>query len=213
LPHNLYYVKCSSYGGSATPAPAERCGDHERACTRVTLMCIKHDQNHGPRISSFFAPSGAPVEMVMFKQILVPTDGSQLSLRAARTAVRLAQVDGSRILAMHAMPPYSPTTYFDGFVPYPELHSKKEHERICEAAAASALAKVGKLAKAAGVSFRSLTVTDASPWKAIVGSAKAKRCDLIVMASHGRRGLEALLLGSETTKVLTHARTPVLVCR
>jgi nucleotide-binding universal stress UspA family protein len=75
------------------------------------------------------------------------------------------------------------------------------------------LGKVRRLADAAKVPFSALAVTNDQPWESIVGTAKKRKCDVIVMASHGRRGIAGLLLGSETTKVLTHSRTPVLVCR
>lgn len=149
----------------------------------------------------------------MFKHILLPTDGSALSLKAARTAVDLAKVHGSKITAIHVMAPYVPPTGGDGIMYYPEGFSPQEYKKAVEKEAQRALAKVRRLADAAKVAFSPLAVTNDQPWESIVNAAKKRKCDVIVMASHGRRGIAGLLLGSETTKVLTHSRTPVLVCR
>ena len=149
----------------------------------------------------------------MFKHILVPTDGSALSLKAAKAAVDLARVHGAKITAIHVMAPYVPPTGGDGIMYYPDSYSPQEYQKAVEKEAQRALAKVKQAAQAAKVPFASLAVTHDQPWESIVATAKKKKCDVIVMASHGRRGIAGLLLGSETTKVLTHSRTPVLVCR
>jgi nucleotide-binding universal stress UspA family protein len=149
----------------------------------------------------------------MFRHILLPTDGSPLSTRAAKLAVQLAKSTGARITALHVIPPFVPTTYIEGMSVYPELFSPKEYKRVTESRATRLLDKVAALAKASKVRCDTTFVNARAPWEAIVKTAKSKRCDAIVMASHGRRGLESLLLGSETTKVLTHTRTPVLVSR
>jgi nucleotide-binding universal stress UspA family protein len=149
----------------------------------------------------------------MYKHILVPTDGSTLSLKAAKAAVDLATVHKARITAIHVMAPYVPPTAGDGLIYYPESFSPQQYRKAVEEEARKALAKVGSAAQAKKVRFDSIAVTDSQPWQAIVEAAKKKKCDLIVMASHGRRGIAGLLLGSETTKVLTHSRIPVLVCR
>lgn len=149
----------------------------------------------------------------MFKHILVPTDGSALSLKAAKTAVDLARVHKARITAIHVMAPYVPPTGGDGIMYYPDSFSPAEYEKAVKKEAARALAKVEAAAKTAKVPFDAIAVTHDQPWESIVNAAKKKRCDVVVMASHGRRGIAGLLLGSETTKVLTHSRTPVLVCR
>lgn len=149
----------------------------------------------------------------MFRHILVPTDGSPLSLKAAKAAVELARVHGARVTALHVMAPYVPPTGGDGIMYYPESFSPEEYRKAVEKEAQRALAKVQQSAEAAKVPFASLALTHDQPWESIVNTAKKKKCDIVVMASHGRRGIAGLLLGSETTKVLTHSRTPVLVCR
>lgn len=147
----------------------------------------------------------------MFRHILVPTDGSALSLRAAKKAVAFAKASGARITAFYAGPLYAVQIYGD-FVP-PDFVTPQEFARHSRRAGERHLAAIEKTAKAAGVSCQTHYVASDSPWEAIIKSAKSKKCDLIFMASHGRRGLSALLLGSETQKVLTHSKLPVLVHR
>lgn len=149
----------------------------------------------------------------MFKHILVPTDGSALSLKAARTAAALAKVHKAKMTAIHVIAPYVPPAGGDGIIYYPESFSPQAYKKASEKEAQNALAKVAAAASAAGVACDTLFVTHDQPWESIVNAARKKKCDVIVMASHGRRGIAGLLLGSETTKVLTHSRTPVLVCR
>lgn len=149
----------------------------------------------------------------MYEHILVPTDGSPLSLKAARAAADLAKAVGAKMTAIYAIPPYTPPSGGDGLIYYAEALSPKVYEAHMKKHAEAALAKVQKEAKAAGVACEAVSVVEDAPWNAIVKAAKSRKCDLIVMASHGRRGLSGLLLGSETTKVLTHSKTPVLVCR
>jgi nucleotide-binding universal stress UspA family protein len=146
----------------------------------------------------------------VYKHILVPTDGTALSLKAARAAGKLAAKLGARMTAIYVIEPFMPPMAAEGMM-YPNSYSAREHEKSMQRLADKALAKV---ALAAGeVKCATLARVHVRPWEAIVEAAKARRCDLIVMASHGRRGLAGLLLGSETQKVLTHSRTPVLVCR
>jgi nucleotide-binding universal stress UspA family protein len=149
----------------------------------------------------------------MFRSILLPTDGSALSTRAAKYAVKLAAATGARITALHIVPPFEPSSFFEGTAVLVEPFSPKEYKLATEARAHAMLAKVKKLADAASVRCDVMTLNERSPWEGIIKAAKSKGCDGIVMASHGRRGLEAVLLGSETTKVLTHSKVPVLVCR
>jgi nucleotide-binding universal stress UspA family protein len=149
----------------------------------------------------------------MFRHILVPTDGSTLSNRAAKTAARIAKAHGARITALYAIEPFAPTTLGMDAVAYTAAYSPKEYEAGMRKYADKALAKVRAAAQAEKVPFSGVSVIQGNAWEAIVNAAKQKKCDLIVMASHGRRGVEALLLGSETQKVLTHSKTPVLVCR
>jgi nucleotide-binding universal stress UspA family protein len=149
----------------------------------------------------------------MFKHVLVPTDGSPLSLRAAKTAVDLARVHDARITAIHVMAPYVLPAAPDGMMFYPESFSPEEYRKAVAKQADKALAKVKAAAEAGGVAFSSIAVTHEQPWQAIIDAAKDRRCDVVVMASHGRRGIAGFLIGSETTKVLTHSKVPVLVCR
>jgi len=148
----------------------------------------------------------------MFRHILVSTDGSKLSGKAIRTAVRLAGTTGAKLTGAFVMAPYMPPAYGEG-VMYSQVISPKRYKEIMEKAARKALAAVEVEAGAAGVAYGSAMLTANNPWEGIIRAAKSKKCDLIVMASHGRRGLAGLVLGSETTKVLTHSKIPVLVCR
>ena len=149
----------------------------------------------------------------MYKHILVPLDDSPLSGKAARTAVRLARSTRARITVLHVIAPFRTPAFVDGVVPYPELYSPAAYKKSTERYARKLLAKVEALARAARVRCVAVLVTDEQPWKAIIRTARGRRCDLILMASHGRRGIAAVVLGSETTKVLTHSKIPVLVCR
>jgi nucleotide-binding universal stress UspA family protein len=147
----------------------------------------------------------------MFTQILVPTDGTKLSEKAIRTAVRLAKASGASVTGTYVIPPYVPprgeaAIYIAGL-------TAKRYKQAAQRAARKALAAVKVEAEVTGVRCETMVVTASSPWEGILASARRKKSDLIVMASHGRRGLSGLILGSETNKVLTHSRIPVLVCR
>jgi len=146
----------------------------------------------------------------MFKHILIPTDGSEQSQRAVRTGVELAKLHQARVTGIHVIPDYHLLIAYEGaFDPITE-------ERIEEEARARAenyLAFVRKVADEAGVPCDTVCETSDHPYDAILKTAESKNCDLILMTSHGRKGLAAVLLGSETRKVLTHARVPVLVVR
>ena len=148
----------------------------------------------------------------MYKHILVATDGSKLSLKAIKSAVALAASLDARITGVYVMPEYVPPIYGEAALYIPEMSPKKFKEAVDKDAKA-ALATILKLADDVDVACTGLKVTNAQPWTAIINTARNRKCDLIVMASHGRRGLAGLLLGSETTKVLTHSKVPVLVCR
>ena len=148
----------------------------------------------------------------MYKHILVPTDGSRLSAKAVKAAARLAKQFGARLTGVYVIPPYVPPMYGEAAIYVPEI-SPKRYKELSEKEAAKALEVVEREAKSAEVTCKTAWVTDDQPWEGIVKAARSKKCDLIVMASHGRRGLSGLLLGSETTKVLTHSKVPVLVCR
>ncbi len=148
----------------------------------------------------------------MFKHILVATDGSRLSAKAIRTATRLAGSSGAKLTGAYVMAPYSPASYGEAAIYVPAL-SPKRYKEATEREARKALAVVEIEARTAGVDCGTTMLAAYTPWEGIIRAAKAKKCDLIVMASHGRRGLAGLVLGSETTKVLTHSKIPVLVCR
>jgi len=148
----------------------------------------------------------------MYKHILVPTDGSKLSLAAAKAAAKLAKKLGAKVTSIYVMEPYMPPIQSDVAAFYPS-YSAKDYDKATRKIADAALAKVKAAVSATKVPVEGVATIGASPWASIIEAAKANDCDLIVMASHGRRGLEALLLGSETQKVLTHSKVPVLVCR
>lgn len=147
----------------------------------------------------------------MIKHILIPTDGSRLSERAAKAGVALARSLGARVTAFVAVPPPTPIVYKD-FLPVKYM-APDEHAELIEHAALKYLGVIERAAKAAGVRCQSVHATSDFPADAILATARKRHCDLIVMASHGRRGLKAVLLGSQTQKVLARAGIPVLVFR
>jgi nucleotide-binding universal stress UspA family protein len=148
----------------------------------------------------------------MYKHILVPTDGSKLSKKAVAAAVGLAKSLGARLTGVYVIPPFSPTMYGEALMYAPEI-SATSHREAFKREGKKALDTVASMARAAGLDAGRAMLSALSPWEGITSTAKGKRCDLIVMASHGRRGIAGLILGSETTKVLTHSKVPVLVCR
>ncbi len=147
----------------------------------------------------------------MYKHILVPTDGSKLSIKAAKQAVKLAKSLGAKITGFYAAPEFSTTYYGDGYIL--RAPSAKAQEDYAKKQARKFLSIVEVEASAEQVPCEAFHVLSDSPYEAIIDAAKKKKCDLIFMASHGRRGLEGLVLGSETQKVLIHSKIPVLVCR
>ncbi len=147
----------------------------------------------------------------MFKHILVPTDGSALSESAVSRAVTFARASGARITFFYAQPDFPMPIYGEGALidpPTPEQFAKS-----AAAEAQSILAKAKAIADADGVVAATDTVVNEVPYQAVIDAADRHGCDLIFMASHGRRGIAGFLLGSETQKVLTHSKTPVLVYR
>ena len=148
----------------------------------------------------------------MYKHILVPTDGSALSAKALKTASELARGMQAKVTALHVIPSYMPPLAEEAAVAY-TLYTPQEYRKATEGHAKKMLEKAKAALAQKKVSCDTAFVTDDQPWHAIIKAARTKKCDLIVMASHGRRGLSGLLLGSETHKVLTHSKTPVLVCR
>ena len=147
----------------------------------------------------------------MFTHILVPTDGSQLSQETVRRAVSFAREAGARITAFYAKPEFPVTYYGEGALI--DSTTPEQFAELAEEQAQKILGFVEELCKEAGVSCTKLALTNDVPYEAIIEAATQNGCDLIFMSSHGRRGFSGLLLGSETHKVLTHTKIPVLVYR
>jgi len=148
----------------------------------------------------------------MYQHIMLPIDGSELSLKAVHEGVNLAKALGSKITLITVVSPYrlsvtSPIT--SGFVDEIE----KRHDEESKKEAQKLHTEVVAGAKSEGVQCDSLVVMGDNPYARITENAQTCKCDLIVMASHGRRGFDAVVLGSETVKVLTHSKIPVLVVR
>jgi len=145
----------------------------------------------------------------MFKHLLVPTDGSELSEAAIQAAVQFAKSIKARVTGFYAMPKFHILAYG------PEIVSdtRQEFAKDCKAHADRFLAVVVLAAKGADVPCEIVLQTSDQPYEAIIATATEMGCDLIMMASHGRSGVQAFLLGSETQKVLTHSKIPVLVFR
>jgi nucleotide-binding universal stress UspA family protein len=147
----------------------------------------------------------------MYKHILVATDGSRLSQKAAVHAIALAKAMQAGLTGFHASPDFPLPVYADGVVFEPL--SPEQYRSECRQQAQRVLNAIAVKARAEGIDFTPAHVFSPTPWAAILAAAKKHRCDAIVMASHGRRGVAALVLGSETQKVLTHSKLPVLVVR
>jgi nucleotide-binding universal stress UspA family protein len=145
----------------------------------------------------------------MYKHILIATDGSQLSELAIRQGITLAKSIDAKVTAITVFAPF----HTIAIQPMMITDTAEQYQRDCDALGEKYLRVVKDAAKAAGVPCEVIRVMHDHPYQAIIEHANARGCDLIVMASHGRRGMAALVLGSETTKVLTHVRIPVLVCR
>ncbi|CAM5374728.1 universal stress protein [Thauera mechernichensis] len=147
----------------------------------------------------------------MFEHILVPTDGSALSESTVARAVSFAKDAGARITFFYAQPDFPMPIYGEGALIDPTTPEQFAKSAASEASAILAKAKAS--ADEAGVASDTDTAVNEVPYEAIIDAADRHGCDLIFMASHGRRGIAGLLLGSETQKVLTHSKTPVLVYR
>lgn len=147
----------------------------------------------------------------MFKHILVPTDGSELSQKMAKHAVAFAKEIGARITVFYATPDFPECFFGEGALVDPG--SPEKFSRLAEEETRKILDFVDALCQEAGVPCRKLSVHNDIPYEAIIEAANQQGCDLIFMSSHGRSGIGALLLGSETSKVLTHSKIPVLVYR
>jgi len=148
-------------------------------------------------------------EVKMYKRILLPVDGSEFAEGSVAYAIRLAKSIGATLTAVHVTAPYSDIAIGEIGAYLPEA----EYKARAAANAVAALDKVKAAATAAGLAVTVHHMSHSHPWEAIIQTAKKDGADLIVMASHGRRGLAGLLIGSETKKVLTHSTIPVLVWR
>ena len=144
----------------------------------------------------------------MFKHILLPTDGSELSAAAIRKGVQFAKSIGARVTGFYAIPEFHIFTYRTEMLE----DTKEEFAKDSKAHADKYLAVIEKAAREAGVACDLVRAISDQPYEAILQTAQEKGCDLIMMASHGRSGVRGLLLGSETHKVLMHTKMPVLVC-
>ena len=143
----------------------------------------------------------------MFKHLLLPTDGSAFSEAAARRALQLAKEQEARVTVIHVVPEFHVLSYRTSLME----GTREEFLAHCKAQAQHFIAEIEKVAREEGVPCDSVVASSDHPYEAIAATAEREHCDLIVMASHGRRGLKSILLGSETQKVLTHSQTPVLV--
>jgi len=148
----------------------------------------------------------------MFKHILVATDGSKLAAKAVKSGVKLAKALGARVTGVYVIPPYVPPMYGEAAIYVPEV-TPKRYKDLSEKEAKKALALVEIEAQTSRVPCSVVYPVNDQAFQGVIRTAQSKKCDLIVMASHGRGGLAGLILGSETTKVLAHSKIPVLVCR
>jgi nucleotide-binding universal stress UspA family protein len=144
----------------------------------------------------------------MFKRILVPTDGSDITAHAVDMAIQLAKVHGAQLLTLSVMEPF-PYSAVSEIQPVPPQEFIDAQQRV----ATQRVEAVAAAAAAQGLSCRAHTTEALHAWEAIVDHAKSEAVDLIVMASHGRKGFAALLMGSEAQKVLSHIETPVLIVK
>ena len=145
----------------------------------------------------------------MFKNILIATDGSDLAAKAVEQGIRFAKEIGAMITAVTVTEPFHVLSLAPSELEYTPIEYKKH----AEAHAEKVLGAVSAAAKSADVVCETLHVEHEQVYQAIIDAASARRCDLIVLASHGRRGVSAVVLGSETVKVPTHSKIPVLVYR
>ena len=147
----------------------------------------------------------------MFKHVLIPTDGSSIAANAISAGVQLAKEMGARVTGFYAEEARPLHLHNNGYALEKELLA--ELDRRSHEFAERSIAQIAAAAQAAGVPFEPLMVKSVKPYQAIVDAAKERKCDAIFMASHGHKGLTALMLGSVTQKVLTHSSIPVLVFR
>jgi len=149
---------------------------------------------------------------VSYRHLLACTDGAPRARKAVAIAAKLARACGAKLTVLFVMPPYVLPAYGEAaqYLPGVTRHLYKQR---ADALAKKVLAPAARLARESGVVCETLAANAPEPWSGVLHAAHRRKCDLIVMASHGRRGLARALLGSETRKVLTHSRIPVLVVR
>lgn len=145
----------------------------------------------------------------MFKHLLLPTDGSELSETAIQKSLQFAKAIGAKVTGLTVVPEYHVFTYQSEML----SDTATNYANYCTDQARQSLAVIEAAAKEAGVEYEGMYATSDHPYEKIIAAANEKGCDLIAMASHGRRGLQALLIGSEAQKVLTHSKIPVLIFR
>jgi nucleotide-binding universal stress UspA family protein len=148
----------------------------------------------------------------MFKSILVPTDGSEVSTKATQQAVSIAQAMKAKIVGLHVYPEFHTVVLYEYMGPVPMMN-RKEYVASAKATAESYLSAVANAAKTAGVGYEGVIVAADRIHEAVIKAAKRKKCDLIIMASHGKKGITGELVGSETARVITNCKIPVLVYR
>lgn len=145
----------------------------------------------------------------MFKHLLIATDGSELATKGLRQGVTLAKALQAKATVVTVTEPWTAVVAGEMALAFPP----DEYDRTAAANASNILAEANKIAETGGITAESLHVKDQYPAEGIVETAKARGCDLIVMSSHGRRGLSRLFLGSQAQRVVTHTDLPVLICR
>lgn len=145
----------------------------------------------------------------MFKHLLLPTDGSELSEAAIKKGVQFAKTINAKITGIHVIPEFHVFTYRTEMLE----DTREQYAKDSRAHAQQYLAVIERAAQEAGVTCDTAYATSDEPYEVIIKTAAERGCDLIMMASHGRRGVQGLLIGSETHKVLTHSKIPVLVYR
>jgi nucleotide-binding universal stress UspA family protein len=145
----------------------------------------------------------------MYKHMLIPTDGSALAEQAITQGCALARTLNARVTVVTVVPPF----HVIAIEPMMVTTTREEYNADIAKLVERRLAMPRAAAKAAGVAYDDVYVIAEQPWEAIIETARNSGCDLIMMASHGRKGVSALVLGSETMKVLTHSKIPTLVCR
>jgi len=148
----------------------------------------------------------------MFKHVLIPTDGSELSTKAVEAGIAFAKESGARVTGYFAVEPKQPPVYGEGYS-FPDPKMAEEHERAERQAGVDFVGTIAKAANDAGVQFDGLIADAESPCDGIVSAARERDCDVIFMASHGRTGLARVALGSVTADVLARSSIPVLVYR